>query len=76
MHAPEPDDTKDEEIYLAEIQAHNFLNRITKFTTICCWTESEHESNVMWKSYAGPEGVAITTMYGDLLAALHLPEKL
>ena len=33
---------------------------------VSCWTESDHESSLMWKAYAGAEGVAVRTTFQNL----------
>ena len=50
----------------AELLGHQVLRQIARTALISCWTESDHESSLMWKSYAGREGVAIRTTYQNL----------
>ena len=61
----------------AESIAHDMLQRIARTSLISCWTESDHESNLMWEAYAGAEGVAVRTTLRDLresfLSATELP---
>ncbi len=47
-----------------------FLREITQNALINCWTEADHESSLMWTSYANTEGVAIRTTFQDLQASL------
>ena len=72
-HPPKQSDEEDERLHQAELTAHEILTEIKQESIICCWTESEYESNVMWKSYTGneKEGIAIKTTYGDLLESIH-----
>ena len=44
----------------------DLLHKIARTALICCWTASEHESALMWKTYAGAEGVAVRTTFHDL----------
>ena len=50
----------------AERFGHEVLRKLTRTALISCWTESGHESSLMWKAYAGPEGVAIRTTFQHL----------
>ncbi|MXZ45904.1 MAG: DUF2971 domain-containing protein [Chloroflexi bacterium] len=50
----------------AERVGHGVLRKITRSALVSCWTESSHESSLMWKSYAGSEGIAIRTTFKDL----------
>ena len=47
----------------AERLSREMLHKIARTDLICCWTESNHESMLMWKAYAGSEGIAIRTTY-------------
>ena len=42
------------------------LRNIARTALISCWTESDHESSLMWETYAGAEGVAVRTTFQDL----------
>ena len=75
MHSPQLSGTTDKNFHAARCQVHELLDALTKNLIINCWTESEHESSVMWKSYAGNEGIAIRTTYGDLIESLNLPKE-
>ena len=45
----------------AERIGNDVLREIARTALISCWTESDHESSLMWKAYAGAEGVAVRT---------------
>ena len=62
---PHPRDSGDR-LHGAEHFTSELLHRIARSALICCWTASEHESALMWKTYAGAEGVAIRTTFHDL----------
>lgn len=38
-----------------------FQRKIGRAILVNCWSQKPHESDAMWNSYAGPEGVAIRT---------------
>ena len=50
----------------AERLGHEVLRKIARTALISCWTESDHESSLMWEYYAGTEGVAVRTTFKDL----------
>ena len=50
----------------AEHLGHEVLHKMARTALISCWTESDHESSLMWKYYAGAEGVAVRTTFKDL----------
>ena len=50
----------------AESRSYDILSAIARTALVSCWTESDHESSLMWKAYAGAEGVAIRTTFQDL----------
>ncbi len=50
----------------AERFGHEVLHKLARTALISCWTESGHESSLMWAAYAGPEGVAIRTTFQHL----------
>ena len=56
----------------AEQDAYELLSSLARKTLVSCWTESEHESNLMWESYAGSEGVAIRTTFQRLQDSIRL----
>ena len=62
---PPPRDPGDR-LHQAESIGRNVLHEIAKTTLISCWTESDHESALMWETYAGAEGVAVRTTFQDL----------
>ena len=51
----------------AESRSHNLLSAIARTALTSCWMESGHESSLMWKAYAGSEGVAVRTTFQNLL---------
>ena len=54
----------------AEHMGYEVLHKMTQNSLINCWTESGHESSLMWNSYAGAEGVAISTTLKDLQVSI------
>ena len=50
----------------AERFGHEVLHKQARTALISCWTESGHESSLMWAAYAGSEGVAIRTTFHHL----------
>ena len=54
----------------AERLGREVLHKIVRSALISCWTESDHESSLMWESYAGAEGVAVCTTFQDLQQAI------
>ena len=50
----------------AERIGHGVLHEIARTALISCWTESGHESSLMWKAYAGVEGVVVRTSFQNL----------
>lgn len=50
----------------AESQSVELLHKSARSALINCWAESDHESALMWTTYAGAEGVAIRTTFQDL----------
>ncbi|MXX93739.1 MAG: DUF2971 domain-containing protein [Chloroflexi bacterium] len=69
IYPPEPRERTDP-LKEPEEVAHQFLQRWTRSALVCCWTEAEHESSLMWEAYAGAEGVAIRTTFQDLRKAI------
>ena len=50
---------------------HNYIKDKRRFVLVNCWHENEHESDAMWKLYAGHgEGIAIKTDFGSLKLSL------
>ena len=72
IRAPKQSDFEDQSSYKFERTGHEILSEMKQNTIVSCWTESEHESNVMWKSYTGMggEGIAIKTTYRDILESV------
>ena len=60
----------------AESLAHGLLREIARTALVSCWTESAHESSLMWKAYAGAEGVAIRTTFQNLKDSIRSVEEL
>ena len=54
----------------AEHLGHELLRWLARTALISCWTESGHESSLMWEVYAGSEGVAIRTTFQRLQESL------
>ena len=50
----------------AESRSHDLLSAIARTALTSCWTESGHESSLMWKAYAGSERVAVRTSFQNL----------
>ena len=67
---PPPTRDQGDRLYQAEGLGYKFLSRITKASLVNCWVNSEHESSLMWRSYAGVEGVVIRTTFQDLQASI------
>ena len=65
IYPPKPRDQEDR-LQQAERLGCEMLHTITKTDLINCWTESDHESKLMWEAYAGTEGVAIRTTFQNL----------
>ena len=59
-------DEREDRLQQAEQLGHGVLHNITRTSLISCWTESEHESSLMWESYAESEGVAVHTTFQHL----------
>ena len=60
----------------AEHLGHDVLREIARTALISCWTESGHESSLMWEAYAGAEGVAVRTTFQHLQESIHSVGKL
>ena len=60
----------------AERQAHDWLRKIVRTALISCWTESGHESSLMWETYADADGVAVRTTFQHLQESIHSVAKL
>ena len=59
----------------AERQVREVLHKITRTALISCWTESGHESSLMWETYAGKRGVAVRTTFQHLQESIRsVPE--
>ena len=54
----------------AENLGHKVLRAVARASLISCWTESDHESSLMWKAYAGSEGVAVRTTFQCLKTSI------
>ena len=62
---PPPRDPGDR-LQQAETEGRDVLHEIAQTALISCWTESDHESALLWRTYAGAEGVAVRTTFQDL----------
>ena len=60
----------------AEHLGHDLLRKIARTALISCWTESGHESNLLWETYAGVEGVAVRTTFQHLQESIYSVAKL
>ena len=56
----------EEHLQQVERVARELLHKVARAALVSCWTKSNHESSLMWKSYAGPEGIAIKTTFQNL----------
>ena len=66
-----PTPRQDEEpLQQAENLGHNLLQGWARTSLVSCWTESDRESSLMWKVYAGSEGVAIRTTFQCLMKSM------
>ena len=65
IYPPIPRDHGDR-LQQAEHLSHDLLHKIARTALISCWTESGHESRLMWKAYTGSEGVAVRTTFQHL----------
>ena len=68
--SPPPSRKTGDRLQPAEYIGHEVLHEITQKALISCWTETDHESNLMWNFYAGAEGVAIRTTFQDLQVSI------
>ena len=50
----------------AERVGQNLLHNYLRAALISCWTESDHESSLMWETHAGKRGVAVRTSFQHL----------
>ncbi len=62
IYPPTPRELGDS-VQEAEHLAYELLRVLARNALISCWTESGHESSLMWEVYAGSEGVAIRTTF-------------
>ena len=65
IYPPTPRDHGDP-LHQAEELGRELLHLLARMSLISCWTESSYESSLMWKAYAGSEGVAIRTTFQRL----------
>ena len=54
IYPPKPREHGDS-LHHAERVGQNVLREIARTALVSCWTESVHESSLMWKAYAGAE---------------------
>ena len=50
----------------AELLSYRLLREKARACLVSCWMETDYESGLMWKAYAGTEGIAIRTTFQDL----------
>ena len=62
IHPPTPREQGDP-LQQAESFGRELLRLLARTALVNCWTESLHESSLMWKAYAGSDGVAIRTTF-------------
>lgn len=62
---PPPSDSENR-LQQAETIGVEVLHKIARTALVNCWTESDHESALMWNTYAGAGGVAVRTTFQDL----------
>ena len=67
---PQPARDQGGRLHLAEHIGREVLLRVAQCCLVNCWVNSEHESSLMWHSYAGAEGVAIRTTFQDLQTSI------
>ena len=60
----------EEHLQQAERVARELLHKVARAALVSCWTKSNHESSLMWKSYAGAEGIAIQTTFQNLQSSV------
>ena len=65
VYPPQPREHGDR-LQEAESIARDLLQKTSESALVSCWTESRHESSLMWESYAGDEGVAVRTTFENL----------
>ena len=70
VYPPKPREHSDP-LQQAERLVHQVLREIARTSLISCWTESDHESSLMWKAYAGAEGIAVRTSFQNLRESIH-----
>ena len=54
-----------------EQEVYDVLRKIGRTALISCWTESGHESSLMWETYADADGVAVRTTFQHLQESIH-----
>ena len=60
----------------AEHLGCDVLHKIARTALISCWTESGHESSLMWETYGAADGVAVRTTFRDLKESIQSVAKL
>ena len=59
----------------AEREVRELLQKYMRAALISCWTESDHESSLMWETYTSEEGVAVRTTVQHLQESIRsVPE--
>ena len=67
---PPPIRDQGDRLHQVERLGREILHEITQPCLVNCWVNSEHESSLMWTSYAGSEGVAIRSTFQGLQASI------
>ena len=75
IYPPTPRDFGDP-LQQAEPRACEMLHLLARQSLVSCWTESEHESSLMWKVYAGLEGLAVRTTFQRLQESIRSAPEL
>lgn len=73
---PPPPRERGDRLGEAESIAHGVLQDSARSALVSCWTESDHESSLMWEAYAGNEGVAVRTTFEDLQESIRSSAEL
>ena len=76
IYPPMPLDESEYHLWSAQWDVRDRLAALTKQCLISCWVESEYESYLMWETYAGTEGLAIRTTFGNLYKSLNVTPEL
>lgn len=61
----------EERLQQVELDARELFHKVARAALVSCWTKSNHESSLMWKAYAGAEGIAIKTTFQSLQRSIN-----